>query len=510
MKAALLSALQPVKARQQSVFTIHCLFAGLLVAAVGGLAGGVARLAFDLDLPLVLSAVLLAVGPVVGLLIGLTFRRDFHGAAAAIDGHYALKDRTVTALAFANQASPDDLKELQYTDAMTHLATVEPKAVVPLSAPRTWPYALIGTAAAVTLLLWPLSPRQAEAGPAATPDHIQDIANERQAKWEERKKELTEMMHDTDDATPEEKQALNELIKKNDKLAEQMAQEPTSENEALAKLSEMMANNRAMADILNIAALDGQLGALGTTLAATQAFEGAGKALQKGDLDKAAKELDKIQEVTLTPKEAKDLEQKLRDQQKKAGDAGQGSLGEAIGEFADAVKGGGRANVGQAGKNLAKKINSAIRKRRAANLLDADAAELAESKANAGMNGGARAKNPQKSNSPSSNWGRGISGNTEGERTKLGSKRNEVQVTGTPGDEGESDTETTTTPEARQKASKEYQEKFQKGKKESQAVLESEPIPLGHRQTVRKYFEMIRPSSGDMFEKKEEPKPEKK
>jgi hypothetical protein len=509
MKEALLGAIKPVKARQQSVFTIHCIVAGLLVAAVGGLAGGVARLAFDLDLPWAVSAAVLAVGPVVGLLIGLTFRRDDHGAAAAIDGHYGLKDRTVTALAFASQGAADDLKELQYTDAMTHLQTVEPKAVVPLTAPRTWPYAVIGTAAALTLLLWPLSPREAEAGPATTPGHVQEMADARKAAWEERKKELTEMIHDTDDATPEEKQALNELIKKNDKLAEQMAQEPTSENEALAKLSEMMANNRAMADILNIAALDGQLGALGTTLAATQAFEGAGKALQKGDLDKAAKELDKIQEVSLTPKEAKDLEQKLREQQKKAGDAGQGSLGEAIGEFADAVKGGGKANVGNAAKNLAKKVNSAIRKRRAANLLDAEDADANEAKGNLGMNGGARTKNPQKSMNPSSDWGRGISGN-EGERTKLNSKRNEVQVTGTPGDEGESDTETTTTPEARQRASKEYQEKFQKGKKESQAVLESEPIPLGHRQTVRKYFEMIRPSTADAFEKKDEPKPEKK
>ena len=39
MREALLGALKPVKTRQQSVFTIHCLFAGLLVAAIGGLAG---------------------------------------------------------------------------------------------------------------------------------------------------------------------------------------------------------------------------------------------------------------------------------------------------------------------------------------------------------------------------------------------------------------------------------------------------------------------------------------
>jgi hypothetical protein len=28
-------------------------------------------------------------------------------------------------------------------------------------------------------------------------------------------------------------------------------------------------------------------------------------------------------------------------------------------------------------------------------------------------------------------------------------------------------------------------------------VLDSEPIPLGHRQTIRKYFELIRPAGAD-------------
>jgi hypothetical protein len=38
--------------------------------------------------------------------------------------------------------------------------------------------------------------------------------------------------------------------------------------------------------------------------------------------------------------------------------------------------------------------------------------------------------------------------------------------------------------------------------KESDAVLDGEPIPLGHRQTVKKYLESIRPSSEDTTPKK--------
>src|SRR5205814_9739908 len=102
-----------------------------------------------------------------------------------------------------------------------------------------------------------------------------------------------------------------------------------------------------------------------------------------------------------------------------------------------------------------------------------------------------------------------VSGNINGEKTKLSSKRTDQQLTGTPGAEGDSEVETTATPEARQQASREYQEKYQKFKKESDAVLEGEPIPLGHRQMVKKYFELIRPSNGDDAAKKEAA-PEKK
>jgi hypothetical protein len=39
----------------------------------------------------------------------------------------------------------------------------------------------------------------------------------------------------------------------------------------------------------------------------------------------------------------------------------------------------------------------------------------------------------------------------------------------------------------------------------SEAVLDSEPIPLGHRQTIRRYFELIRPQNSDLPDKKDMP-----
>ena len=72
------------------------------------------------------------------------------------------------------------------------------------------------------------------------------------------------------------------------------------------------------------------------------------------------------------------------------------------------------------------------------------------------------------------------SGNTLGDKTKLQSKRDVKEITGNPGD-GPSEMETTHSVEGKQQAARGYKESYQKYKKMSEAVLDSEPIPLGHR-----------------------------
>jgi hypothetical protein len=505
MRQAIHAALRPVRARQQALFVLRCAALGLGAAAVAGLVLGAARLAFGFDLPPAVRAGVLAAGPVLGLLVGLALRRRWHDAGVAVDGHYGLKDRAVTALAFADRNDPTDVQSLQMADALDYLGRVEPKAVVPLKAPRSLAFALTAAAAAAVLLAWPLARPQAEAGPAPPPDHVLATAAEQKEKLAALEKKLAETTEDLEDEkSDEEKKGLKELVEKLLQKVEELTQPGTDEKEGLAKLSEMQAELQALANQLNVAALDGQLSSLGTALAATSAFEGAGKALQEGKLEKAAKELEKIDEVKLTPKEAKALEEKLKQLAKQMGDAGQGSLGDAVAELADGLRG-GKGRVGNATRNIAKKVNNAVKRRKLNNLLAEEVEELKEAKCNCNCNGGARVRAPQKSNSPSSNWGRAISGNIDGEKTKLDSRRDVIQITGTPGGEGDSEVETTATPEARERASREYREKYQKFKKESEAVLDGEPIPLGHRQTVKKYFELIRPSNGDADKKEDRP-----
>ena len=52
-------------------------------------------------------------------------------------------------------------------------------------------------------------------------------------------------------------------------------------------------------------------------------------------------------------------------------------------------------------------------------------------------------------------------------------------------------------PEGQEQARRKAQGNYDDYQKMAEAVLDSEPIPLGHRQTIRTYFELIRPGPGE-------------
>lgn len=73
-----------------------------------------------------------------------------------------------------------------------------------------------------------------------------------------------------------------------------------------------------------------------------------------------------------------------------------------------------------------------------------------------------------------------------------------MNVTGMESEEGEVGVETVSTPEQRQEASRRYRDQVDKHEQISEFALDSVPIPLGHRQTIRRYFQMIRPQDAEM------------
>lgn len=266
--------------------------------------------------------------------------------------------------------------------------------------------------------------------------------------------------------------------------------------EALAKISEMQAAIQSSQSQASLEQVDQQLQEIGEAMASAKALEGAGQALAEGKYEKAAKELAELDDLEFDRKEARNTAEKLRKAARKSGDAGDGSISEASNEIAEGIEDDDSDATKSGARKLADKANKQARKKRINELLNGELGQLTESKDKVQKNSNVKGKRKEKSNSSSTNYGMSESGNIDGDATNLSSAANREQITGMAS-EGSSEFETSSSSEGRQEAQRGYKEAYQKYKKMSEAVLENEQIPLGHRQTIRKYFESIRPQQGE-------------
>lgn len=475
--------LGPVRARQVVIGLLQSAAAGLLAASVVGIGLGVWRLTSANAAPWTLAAIL-AAGPVLGMLVGWMRRKGWAGAAGAVDRHYGLKDRAKTALAFLSRKEATPWHELQIADAAEHLASIDAKAVAPFRISKIFPASAAALAIALALAIIPLGGKKAQAGPTPPRPEILEIHEQ-----------LVEDLKQLDEMAKQEKdEKLDAMLKELKQKVEELKQPGVDVKEALAKLSEMQAAIANQQAQYNTGLVDGQLQSLGDAMGVAQSLEAAGSALQDAKFDQAAKELEKLENPEFDKKEAKALEEKLKQVAKAMGEAGLGQMGEATAEIADGIQG-GNGLFQKGARTMAGIARTHARRSNINRLLSAQCDSLNECKSQ--CNGGEKKQTNKKSNSASKNWGRGVAGNTEGEKTNLASKREIKEVTGTPSDEGDSEMETTHSPEGRQQSARSYKEAYKKALKQSEAVLEGEPIPLGHRQTIRKYFELIRPQNDD-------------
>ncbi|WP_165071904.1 hypothetical protein [Paludisphaera rhizosphaerae] len=482
MSEPIYGMLEPVRRRQRAASVLRWSVYGLLAGAVASLAaaGWTWRATDEPSRPT--SLLLLFAGPIVGALFGALRRRSWSEAAAAVDGSYDLKDRALTAIDFAHRAGESPLHALQVTDAEEHVRDVDPRRAAPIHLPRLFPWAVAAAALAVALAAWPRA-SHVQAGPAAPDETILVVADEAAADLEDLE-EITKQEGD---------EKLRDLVQKLNEKIEEMKQPGVDVKEALAKLSEMQSAVTAQQALYNVGVVDAQMNSLGEALASAQATESAGKALQQQKYEKAAEALEQA-DPQFERKEAKALKEELKKASTAQGEAGLGELSETTKEMADSL------DDGQAFANSARKLGKLARaqgrRKSITDLLSLLNNNLSECKGNCQKSGGPKIVMKKKSDKPSSNWGRAVSGNVDGERTKLDANHNRDQVKGQAG-EGPSETETTHSPEGRQLASRSYRENYAKARKRTEAALNNEPIPLGHRQTIRRYFELIRPDGDE-------------
>ncbi len=477
--------LRPVARRQRVMLMLRSMLIGCLLASVVGVYLGIIRL-IGRDVSPLAAAGLMLGGPILGLIVGAVTGWGWRSAARAVDAHYGLKDRSLTALAFVELPNSDTLHELQLRDAENHLLKVSARDVVPFRMPKTLPYALALFVGALTLFCLPqLGAKKLQAAPKESLPGILAIAEKKADDF----KELAKFARENED------KELEDLAKQLEAKVEELKTPGVDVKEALAKLSEMQAAIAQKQAQFNVGLVDAQMQSLGAALMSTNPTEAAGQALQDGKFDQAAKELEKLEDPPVDKKESKSLEEKLKDLAKSMGDVGLGQLSGATGEMAEGVKSNNKAKFKKATRELAGISKSHSKRKKIKQILDGEVESLSECKGECNSEFAMRGKKPEKSTSPSTSWGLGTSGNVLGDKTKLQAKRDVKEITGIEG-EGASEMETTHSPEGKQNSARGYKENYQKYKKMSESVLDSEPIPLGHRQAIRKYFELIRPEGG--------------
>ncbi|MEZ6046870.1 MAG: hypothetical protein R3C11_15080 [Planctomycetaceae bacterium] len=511
MENLLLEKLHNVRQRQR-------LQTGFQLAAIGMIAGNLfavlAYIALWLS-PGLISAYAIwgtvLAGPILGFLLGYFRFLPWSVAAAAVDRFYKLKDHTLSALEFSQHIKEVPLEQLQVADTLNKIDSINAKQVVPFHTPRAFPYALVLLAVVGLLVMFPGEDQQLAASLSEPNPELLEITAEMKTDIEEleewsQENEMTEEMKD--------------LI---EQLKEQVAEMELPEvdvKEALANISEMQAAIAAEQAEFNPEAVNAQMKALGAALMAADQLKSAAMKLEAEDYKGAADEFQKLENLEMERKEAKAVAEKLKKLAKQMKDSGQGQLSQTASEMSEALDSGDSAGFGKSSQSMAQQLRKHALRNNMNRLLAMQLAKLNMSKSQCkacmggkcsncgssscsgncngnGSNSMAKGMNKVKSNSPKNTFGMSTSGNLFGDPTKIDANRNRQEIKGQAGD-GPTETETSNSPEGKELAGRSYREVYQEYQKISETVLESEPIPLGQRQTIQRYFELIRPGQDEV------------
>jgi hypothetical protein len=235
---------------------------------------------------------------------------------------------------------------------------------------------------------------------------------------------------------------------------------------------------------------------IGSVLSLSESLAAAGQAITGGELEKAAKELENSELPVMDRKTEKAVTEKLEQIQQNSGqNSRMKSLKEAAGNLAQGLSASNRNRFQDGLNSLAGECRSQSRRKKLSDLLRKQCQCLSECKSQ--CEGECRNQSDSKKKG-GNNAGKGTAGDPAGEKTAKLKSAKDMHLQGQDSGNGDSDTETETSPENEQEAVRQYQQQAKKYESLSESVLESESIPLGHRQTIRRYFEMIRPQGKEV------------
>jgi hypothetical protein len=471
-----------VQIRQQRQWLWQCVSVGLLAGGSIGTVAAIIRILAEgtISWLWVVTAVLVPV--FLAASVAIVNSRSILHAARAIDSQCGLKDRTETAMQFLSSATGNSpLQRLQVQDAENHLQAVDPLNVVPMRIPRSWGCGVLMTVMACILSCFA---GQSEQISAAMETNAIIVAQA--DRVENSMEELEQFQHDQND--PELEMLLKQLACQITELKEP----GIDPKEALARLSEMEAALQEMQQQVAATSVEAELKEVGEALSLAEEMVAAGQAIVNGDMDKASEELSKLEVPELDRKTEKAITEKLQQIQDRQSDTRpKEDLKESLAKAVKGMTTGDKKAFQEGMKGLAGECKKQSQKKKLSNLLQKQSQSLSESKIACETESRAQIQSNKKGGM---NAGKG-SADLYGDQTAKQQAVSEMNLKGEDSGNGDSDTETEKGTEQQQEAVRQYRQNADKYEAMSETVLESESIPLGHRQMIRRYFELIRPTA---------------
>jgi hypothetical protein len=428
----------------------------------------------------------------VSILLGMLRSFPFSAAARLIDRHYHLKDRILTATALLRRKDRTPMEQLQIDDTADHLPIIQPRAVSPIRLPKMFWFAAGVFAldlAALVIIHGDFFPSAEKIEPV-----VQVLSVENPAL-------LEEIIEKTEEIVVQHvgERSLQKLSEQLEMLWEKFDLKTMDIKESLATLSAMEEAFQTALDSLQLETMEESLQELAKTLELAEKTVPISRSLEKGDYSQAALELKKLDPEmleSLSQPERKAMAEQMQTLADHAEKRNQQPLQETAQKMSDALENSDDEQYQSATDALANEVEKhGIRQNIAKDLAKQQMA-LGMIKAESGEGNMSGGKGTDKSAQASQTWGSGAAGNPNaGKETDLQGQRQQETLTGTLGEQGESLTETVETQEMTAAKSRlQYREQYQQYRRLSEAVLDVEPIPLGQRQMIRRYFESIRPS----------------
>ena len=491
-----------VRQRHQAQRAIEGTSWGLLCGSLIALPFLIAHLLGSLSglNPLLMLTIPAGTGVLLGAAIGLFLPLHSHESAKRVDRHYRFKDRLLTAVSFLSktdsQKESTSMERLQLEDAVRHAQQVDPKAVQPYHLPQnfSWSIGVTLLALAIGIVSPFFNRQQAFAAAERLPEVVSTVETLRE--------DLIDKVDELAEKNPDEKE-VKELADKLKELLAQLDESASDRKESLGTLSEMEAAIRSAMSAFQLESVDASMKEVAEALSAAEATRSAGQAMKAGQYSKAADELEKLDTDAMSKQERRAVSEQMKRAAEGMNRRNQKSLSKAALKMAEALEKSDCDECKKCACELAGECRKQSLRKGICEGLEGKLALLGfcKSECNGGQCQGSKdgGNNTNKSDKGSKSAGTGAAGNpTSGEETNLDSTRQRKDITGMVGSEGDSEYETQKSSEGQQEQSgRDFRENFQEYRKMSEAVLETEPIPLGQRQMIRRYFESIRPSEGD-------------